>query len=179
MTGDIQSAMRTHRMATSPRHKWSREELTFMLQFKMNWMSLSKEPRERIYFKKNEELLWRLSQKETLLVMSVLLVSGRKEFRSKGWTGKQGWYSIESYTQGDFKEPTSKNWNWLQWWEREWSPQARVVGDKLVELFCEGKNVCHCQTHILRLSGVCRLSVCLSVICLCLSPVCHLSVVCP
>lgn len=69
----------------------------------MNWMSLSKEPREWSYFKKNEELLWRLSQKETLLVMSVSLVSGRKEFKSKGRKGKQEWYSLESYTQGDFK----------------------------------------------------------------------------
>lgn len=33
MTGNIQSAMRTHRTATSPTPKWSREELTFMLQF--------------------------------------------------------------------------------------------------------------------------------------------------
>lgn len=56
----------------------------------MNWLRLAEESREKSYFKKNEELLGRLSQKETLLEMSISLVSDWKEFKRGDWKGKQG-----------------------------------------------------------------------------------------
>lgn len=53
-------------------------------------MSLAEESREGSYFKKNEELLVRLSQKETLLEMSISLILVKKEFKRGVWKGKQG-----------------------------------------------------------------------------------------
>lgn len=66
-------------------------------------MRLAKVPRGGSYFKKNEELLGRLSRGETLLGMPPSPVSERKEFKRGGWKGKQDSGSIESYTQGGFK----------------------------------------------------------------------------